>query len=285
MLVVVWRVACQYMVLHRNPLFWVAGVSLLAFVFDCMHTLHLGIMNLIAKYIIWELMSADAWETNASTRGVLHTLSTYKLRRELFNFYKLQRRMGPRRVFTEVSDLTPNMLGCHGKRELKIKAAACWGTFCFSVVDFGAPPNRSGGRRTYLAAANALIEHVTLMTRSRSKLNAESTQKMFDTMNPCTSALSSLNFHFTFKIHIWWHMVYVPMTSGNPWMGATWTDGNLNNVFKRAARGVHAMVFKKRSSYTMKILIRNLVGQYRGMADDMSWVVGNGMQEPHDHAA
>ena len=87
-LLICWRCSRESVAKHRNPL-WdpTIGLTLESFYFDILHTLHWGVLNSMAKELIWELIELDVWQTHATTAEERVVLSVGHIRRNLFNFY------------------------------------------------------------------------------------------------------------------------------------------------------------------------------------------------------
>ena len=109
----------------------------------------------------------------------------------------------------------------------------------------------------YLGAVNALITHIETMKTNGRVLPLSALQMLFDTYHACMSALSQLPaFPFTPTFHMWAHIVFDCIYKGDAWLAATWRDEGLNNMLKRAARGVHAMTFERRVYNRMEVLLQ-----------------------------
>ena len=252
-----WRISNESIAKHRNPLFDESiGISMLLIFFDVMHTLNLGVMLIIARSILWALIDANAWNVEG-TAEVRQQVSALQYRRELFNFYSAYRRANPTAPITEVADFTTKMLGTNQKRDLKVKAAECWG------IVLGLPSLIDKHRAAlgpvagpFLRATNSIIEHVQIMKRSPRVMSPDAVQGLFDTCQECIHSLDEVpGFRFTPKFHIWLHIVFDAMTRGNPWHAATWLDESFNHKLKRAAAGVHAAVFERKLFRRITVLM------------------------------
>eukprot|EP00969_Alexandrium_andersonii_P219717 9704042-Alexandrium_andersonii.AAC.1 len=87
---VFWRTADQTMCVHRCPLFGphtMLGPELL--LVDEMHCLHLGVFATFILTVLWDLISANAFEAGqCHNEEALAQQSALRLRYELFSWYK-----------------------------------------------------------------------------------------------------------------------------------------------------------------------------------------------------
>ena len=158
------------------------GVTILTFAFDVMHTLHLGIMQLIAKLVIWALSEADAWSVNGRAE-VTHQVSSTQFRRELFNWYRSYVSQHPGRPLTQVADITHQLLGTRSHPEFKLKAADTWGVFLYLPTLIDDHVQSLGEKGPALrCAVNYMIQHVQVMNSHGALLPAWAIQALFDTM-------------------------------------------------------------------------------------------------------
>ena len=101
-----WRCGEETMCSHRCPL-WDASLGITApdvVVFDTLHTLNLGVMQLFVKCALWKLIKAGAW-SGFGTEGL--AVQVCALRHELFAWYKTYKD----EELTRVADFVPSMIG------------------------------------------------------------------------------------------------------------------------------------------------------------------------------
>ena len=107
----------------RNPLF-VADAYITpdrCLTVDWQHGLSLGVFQQFTAHVVHALFRANAWETAERTEEGRLAMSTALLRAELFAWYAEQQRAGL--APTQVTDLTPTMLGNVARPSLNFKAS------------------------------------------------------------------------------------------------------------------------------------------------------------------
>ena len=244
-----WRCSRESVARHRNPL-WdpTIGLTVESFYFDILHTLYLGVLNAMAKELIWELMDKDVWQTHATTLDERVALSVGHLRRSLFNFYSDFHRRHPDRKLTELQDLTVKMMGKSTQHKLKVKGMECWGVVLFLptlLSEYGGALGER--RRAWEVAVENVIAHVELIRQYKNAMPPLAVQGLYDTHARVMNALMSLgDFSFTPKFHVWMHIIASSLTRGSPWVAAAFLDEGYNHTLKKASKGAHAAVFEKR---------------------------------------
>ena len=159
-----WRGSRETLAKHRCPIFGPeTQISPTELVVDPLHTLHLGVMQWVGKEIVWRRMDANAWEV-LGPESVVIDVSISLLRTELLSWYKEQRKLRPGDPLTEISDLTPKMLGSRPRKRLKLKAAETWGFVRFLPTLLAKYGSYLGTTRApFTQAVNAIIRHVDAM--------------------------------------------------------------------------------------------------------------------------
>ena len=262
-----WRCSRETLAKHRCPLFDAAiGLTLDSFFFDILHTLFLGVLNVVAREFLWTLIEKDAWRTRA--RGEVRLkVSVAQLRTQIFHFYGDYSRSHGGRTLTEISDLTPKMLGgSYRHRALRLKGMECWGVFLYLPHLLAEFRGTLGVEfHVWRDAIFGLIDHVEILREHRESMPAAAIQKLFDTYAKVMTALASLpSFSFTPIFHIWMHIVYSTVSRGSAWVAACFLDEGYNHTLKKAAKGVHAAVFERRVLRRMEFLMQLVGKRLRG---------------------
>ena len=125
-----WRGSAETICKHRSPLFSAPFVSPALPMIDLLHTVHVGVMYVVCRHAVWELLVANAWHAVGTEQEALEQ-SVIRIFGELSAWHKRPNR--PDDDVTQIQDLTVPMLGTKDHRDLKLKAMETKGFLPFVV--------------------------------------------------------------------------------------------------------------------------------------------------------
>ena len=127
-----WRASEETLARRRNPLFGLGtGLTIEALAVDTLHALALGVYQAFIIALVWALIEANAWGIAAGSAIARHELSTYRVREELFAWYKREDRAG--RSHPKVNRFHGNTFGTQKKKKCRMHGAATTGFLYFAV--------------------------------------------------------------------------------------------------------------------------------------------------------
>ena len=118
-----WRSSRETWVYHRNPL-WNRRMGFThdrCMAVDWLHSLSLGVFQFFVMAAIHILLQADVWETKETTEEARNAASIDRIRAELTEFYRSQKKKGIN--VTEITDLAPSTFGTARSPGCHLKAA------------------------------------------------------------------------------------------------------------------------------------------------------------------
>ena len=118
-----WRLDAETATKHRVPIF-VPHLGLhphQCIAVDYLHCLSLGVFQVFASGLLHSLIALDVWQTGETTLEAKTTMSVMRMRSELHKFYSDLKRQGA--TPTEITDLTPTMIGTPDDPGMKIKGS------------------------------------------------------------------------------------------------------------------------------------------------------------------
>ena len=166
--VLFWRPGSQTICLRRCPLFCkelgITPTRTLAL--DQMHTLYLGVANVVARHILWDLLKSGIWNAGGQSEVERLQIAVLSLQGELMYWYSQRARQFPTEGLTRMTALTHKMLGTAAKPKLKAKAAESWGVMLFSRAMLEKYASRLGPQHARLAEAVGCIERVVSVMKA-----------------------------------------------------------------------------------------------------------------------
>jgi hypothetical protein len=117
-----WRRSKETLVRHRCPMMDIPGCSPTSLMIDTLHCLFLGVVPRFLEAAIWLCIVSNVWQVDATHTATRDQLCIQRCRAELFDWYRRKARTSGARV-TELSDLTPAMLGTRGSHSFSPKGA------------------------------------------------------------------------------------------------------------------------------------------------------------------
>ena len=131
-----WRHSEETLARHRNPLFW-SGTGVTptrCITTDTLHCFYLGVLKVWCTQAVWLLLESDVYGHMGTAEERLAS-AVLVLRAALMRFYKQRHRDHPTEQLTQLSDLTPKMLGSRVAKRLKTKGAETWGFALFALAE------------------------------------------------------------------------------------------------------------------------------------------------------
>ena len=131
-----------------------------------------------AKHAVWALIENNVWAVAGRTEKERHHARLVCFRSELFRWYGKYREENPGKApLTELSGLTPKMIGASEDRKLKTKGAETWGVglFCIHALEKHAHAVGDTGARL-LEAGKALIRMYTVCQEADPNLTPQQLQ-------------------------------------------------------------------------------------------------------------
>ena len=168
-----WRSSLENVTKHRNP-FFIREYGLTpakALTVDMLHCWYLGVCLVFGRVAIWFFIDSGIYADVRLPAAEQVLGQAQCIRADLWAFYRRHRAAGGA-VITEVSDLTPKMLGVGmSKRKLKVKAAECWGITLFVKELFERYSERLGrGGKDLHEAGSLLLRFYELAKASSAQL-------------------------------------------------------------------------------------------------------------------
>jgi len=127
-----WITAEETFVRHRNPLLTSTSLNITNLVVDELHTLHLRIFQNYILFVAWACLRSNVFELHAENKDALIAKGILRLRGDLWEWYKVQKRTNPSRPLYELTDFTKATIGSDMNGPLRAKAAES-GTLLFFV--------------------------------------------------------------------------------------------------------------------------------------------------------
>ena len=165
---VFWRTAREDLCKRRCPL-WsrTLGLTLAKTIaLDLLHAFFLGPVHIFSRNVVWLLLRANVWGRFEASAEDSFMVAVQCMKGELFAWYERRRRSHPQERLTEVSDLTPNMLGTRAEPKLKLKAMECWGMFLFLLYFIEAHAARIGDRISAYLRVGKLLERFYVVLKA-----------------------------------------------------------------------------------------------------------------------
>lgn len=159
--VVFWRPDCETRTRHRFPLFDVRiGVTQMCLQIDVLHSLWLGPAQDWVGTAFWAVLLADVFgfgDTRAESERI--ELALFRIRSELFDWYKVRCAEGAPSDFTRLEDLQLSMLGTKNSQKFSSKAAECKTILPFVIDLVRRHALKIGEKSSHLiGAGEALLE-------------------------------------------------------------------------------------------------------------------------------
>ena len=177
-----WRRTAETRVRQPNPLLMNAenGITTRTFCVDTLHCLYLGTALEYCCSALWMLIREDVFETESTTIYERQCLSTLRIRNELWQWYKDQRKTCKKKL-TELENLVPTMLGTSKKPALSTKGAEtkCLIPFCKFMLDQYQDKLGANGR-ALSQCGEALMRMVEIMTSAPFNMPAQECHKLTD---------------------------------------------------------------------------------------------------------
>ena len=235
--VIFWRSANQSITLHRNPIFSRSlGCTLETLALDVLHILHLGVFKLYCMWVIWTSILANAYSVDAVGRESLVELSLRKLKIELDEWYKRQRRRFPDQPVYQIQELTPSMIGTASKKSLATTGAEAGTLIFFCRDEIARLLDKVGARGpALLQFGNAITRMLQVMRESPRSMTHEQRGVLVKCAVAAFHLRKSAGLPFIPKFHLMLHMVVRTRVSGNPYYHHTFIDEHYNGEIKKLA--------------------------------------------------
>ena len=249
-----WRRKSESLARHRNPLFDLSlGVTFPTTVtVDLMHTIHLGVMNVFCKHIVWELFVGGAW-CRMHTLDETVTANILQCEREFkswANRYKREHVDAKMNTFR----LSRKVVGENAARKLALKAAQTWYFLLFMIDVLERVQHTVDGAQSYLTAAKSLARFVNVFQSSKLNMPIRDPQQAWDAwLQFCALTEDYVSLP---KRHLTMHLLH-----GLPWFGnaaayANWADESANLVFKKCCRQISQRIFETVVLQQMRAIFR-----------------------------
>ena len=252
-----WRQSHETMTRHRNPLFAIVGVSLVrSLTVDMMHSLHLGVMLLFCRLVLWYLLMEGLWCRKGNQEEIIETGSQV-LRMDLDSWYKARHQQFPTERLTR-ADMTRKKIGDAADRKLKTKAAETWGVLLYLVDKLRVHKARFGPTaRRYYAAGSALVQLMKVLDESSVVMTSTQIRDAFAAYQRYLALTDGIEELRGPKRHILLHMLRQMPVQGNPKRYANWYDETLNRLLKLACRTTSQLTFETSVLLRMQVLLDN----------------------------
>ena len=253
-----WRAARNSAVLHRCPL-WDAALGITpnrVIAIDMLHCFYLGPLQIWATAAIWACIESEKWAGPRSTMYERHTDSAKGLQSELQAFYSAHHRRHPADVLSQVTSLTPKMLGVGATRRLKVRAMETWGVALF-LQDLMRRHQHDPGfaQVEHFAelriAGDLLMEFCNVLRGCPLVMLPAHQQRLLDILKRFLRHAGTLQL-LTPKAHMLLHLVMRSGELGNPWSYHTFLDESLNKTLKAVVRLSHQANFERASMCKLK---------------------------------
>ena len=242
-----WRRPLETRVRRRAAIFdGSLGVTLDTLCIDVLRCIVLGPALDWWTAVFWALLGHDVYNVSRNMEQRI-VLSCFRIKADLWDFYKRWRSAHPGEDLTQVQDFTPGMLGSNTRRALSLKAMETNQIlpFCAELLRTFAEPLGSLGAA--LASIGTSPQgFLALLHQSEFVVPAENIQTMFDQWNRVYRLWTAAGLHVRPKLHLTMHMCERAKWQGNPAAYATWVDEGLNKVMANLARQSHRSVWELR---------------------------------------
>ena len=119
-----WRRADETRTRHRLPLFDPRlGITLHTIMIDQLHAMNLGVLQNFCAYALWRLAESNVYDLDRSTKPEYLVMFCLRLKRDLFEWYRVHENEFAPEDRSRLVDLVPTMLGDEHSPSLKTKAA------------------------------------------------------------------------------------------------------------------------------------------------------------------
>ena len=243
---VFWDVSRESHTRHRNPVFGArTGVSVAACSVDELHTMHLGVFQDYVATAMWRMIQADVWHVGGNDASAHHR-SGQRIRTELFNWYKQQRKDNPARPCYEIQDFSLGVLGTVDNPKLRAQAAES-GTLLYFAVDqvaqFAGMLDDSGA---LLHAGRALVRYMDITGSQPFQLSLAAHRDLVDSCVVFLNLREAAGLAYKPKMHLFVHLVQDASGRGNPRLLGNWLDEGLNMHLASVCRAARSAVWSRR---------------------------------------
>ena len=162
-----WRPSENTLQLHRCPL-WDESLGLTptrSIALDILHTFHLGIVLVWAKFVVWYILRSRIWGEHEKQACDQISIAVLRFRNELMAFYGRERQKGVHH--TEVSDITQKMLGSPTQPKLKVKGMEAFGVLCFCMDRLKTYKARLDGRCNVLIDSGECLLRMVVVWKAQ----------------------------------------------------------------------------------------------------------------------
>ena len=194
--VLFWRRSEETLCLRRSPLMDSPGDTLgitpsRTICVDTLHAYYLGPVLVACMRVMWVMIRAGIWAPGIaqSDEAANNVYVALLLKQDLFAFYKEWKTTNPGQKLTEVSDITPKMIGTKNKPKLKTKAAESYGFLLFLRDRLA----RNGIQAKVGRNARGYLEILELLISSHDGMKAQPKVISEDAVaeTPCDSLVAS----------------------------------------------------------------------------------------------
>lgn len=178
--VVFWRPSLDTHTRHRNPLFSAdTGITIRVLCVDPLHCLYLGVFQVHCSNATWAMIEADVFRTGQAGHNTAEErlqASCLMLQTNLHTWCRRRRQTHPQERFTEVQDITPNMLGLRGQQRLGLKGGETKTYMQFMQHCLAQFSGQIENGQHMLTGGQALLDHIDVMKQSGRKFTAAQQQ-------------------------------------------------------------------------------------------------------------
>ena len=239
-----------------------------------MHTLHLGIMLVFARKVLWLLVLAGVW-ARGQTLDDQVAMSIMALRHFLPKWRTKYLKDHPRESLTKVR-LSKKVMGEVAEKALRTKAGETWTILLFleSVLGLHHAKLGNDGRRL-LKACSALTAFVKLLNAAPAVLSPETILSAWDRWKRHVSLTDVYDDLEIPKRHLFFHCVVRSAFFGNPRIYATWFDEALNKDLKAACRMISQQTFEPNLLLRFPIILKKVGRNKKREDEDMCTQTAN----------
>ena len=253
-----WRSTEQTSTRWRNPIFDEGtGVDLNCLCFDWLHTLSLGVFQVVCGHVVQELLAKNPFGFAGAIGENLLKLGIARVSKELKDFIKSEL-VAKGHGHTRVPVVKNSSFGTPAEPELKFLGAQTntFLRFCHQVLlpRFGA----SLGERLvhFNAAIKSCVEVLDLIRDHDYVMPPEQNQQFCNAVRVHLRSIHALGIGIKPKHHGMMEMARAIRTDGSPAITGCWDDESENKGVKQIARRAHEAVFHQRMLSTWAFVSR-----------------------------
>ena len=213
---------------------------------DTLHCVHLGVFQRFCAGFLWLCIEKNAFAVAAASLEDRRNATVLIIREDLTRFYQHFLAVKGKQL-TQISELTPKMLGKRRAQKLKFKETETWG-FLLWVQNVQSRIAGCLGEAvpTVKLATDSLVAWMDTINEAGRLVSDSAQAKLCDCVRQHMAALRELEFAVIPKHHLWVHLTVGVRKLGNPRFYWTFLDESLNGNIKKIARRCHQATFERR---------------------------------------